>query len=89
MFIILILFAILNVPLFSDLLSDGASDRMSLPPDDSSIKDSDINNRTIRTSPQLESLPPPPNMYSKKSFVSSDNYFREIGNTQFTLEHDR
>lgn len=57
--------------LFSDLLSEGASDRMSLPPDDSSIKDSDINSKVFRGSPQLEVLPPPPNMNSKKSSLVS------------------
>lgn len=55
----------------SDLVSEGASDRMSLPPDDSSLKDCDLNHKPFRTSPQLEVIPAPHNMNTKKlSLVS-------------------
>lgn len=51
---------------------------MSLPPDDSSLKDCDLNHKPFRTSPQLEVIPAPPNMNAKKlSLVSK--FFKKIG----------
>ncbi|KAG5898192.1 hypothetical protein JTB14_013234 [Gonioctena quinquepunctata] len=52
-----------------DIMSEGASDRMSLPPDDCSLKDVE-NGKNTRPTPQLEILPPPPNNNPKKTSLS-------------------
>ncbi|XP_008199232.1 carboxyl-terminal PDZ ligand of neuronal nitric oxide synthase protein isoform X3 [Tribolium castaneum] len=52
-----------------DLLSEGASDKMSLPPDDSSFRDY---NETKSAKPQqLDILPPPPTTNTRKSPLTS------------------
>ncbi|XP_057671834.1 uncharacterized protein LOC130903630 isoform X1 [Diorhabda carinulata] len=53
-----------------DILSEGASDRMSLPPDDCSFRDLE-NCKNSRISTQLDILPPPPNTNTKSNLMSS------------------
>nr|XP_023019015.1 carboxyl-terminal PDZ ligand of neuronal nitric oxide synthase protein [Leptinotarsa decemlineata] len=52
-----------------DIMSEGASDRMSLPPDDCSLKDVETV-KNNRPPPQLDILPPPPNNNPKKAPLS-------------------
>ncbi|CAH1158951.1 unnamed protein product [Phyllotreta striolata] len=51
-----------------DILSEGASDRVSLPPDDCSFRDLDTGKCT-RTTGQLDVLPPPPNNVNSKNII--------------------
>ncbi|RZB84903.1 capon-like protein, partial [Asbolus verrucosus] len=55
---------------FSDLLSEGASDKMSLPPDDASFRDSYPESKTSKPH-QLDILPPPPTTNTRKSPLTS------------------
>ncbi|CAH1284383.1 unnamed protein product [Diabrotica balteata] len=56
-----------------DMMSEGASDRMSLPPDDYSFKDLE-NCKNVRTPAQLDILPPPPHN-NKSSMLNIYLYF--------------
>ncbi|XP_018565935.1 capon-like protein isoform X1 [Anoplophora glabripennis] len=57
-------------------ISEGASDKMSLPADDNSIKDSySDSNRNIRPPPQIDILAPPPiSNPQKSSLISAETY---------------
>ncbi|XP_063925575.1 capon-like protein isoform X1 [Zophobas morio] len=53
-----------------DLLFEGASDKMSLPPDDSSLRDSYPDAKSCKPQ-QLDILPPPPTTNTRKSPLTS------------------
>ncbi|CAH0546895.1 unnamed protein product [Brassicogethes aeneus] len=50
-----------------DIISEGASDKMSLPPDDGSFRDSFLENAKNQRTPQLDILPPPPEVNTRKT----------------------
>ncbi|CAH1179498.1 unnamed protein product [Phaedon cochleariae] len=54
-----------------DTMSENASDRMSLPPDESSLKDFEPMRNGKHILPQLEILPPPPNSNTKNTSLSN------------------
>ncbi|XP_050514739.1 dystrophin-like protein 1 isoform X2 [Diabrotica virgifera virgifera] len=56
-----------------DMMSEGASDRMSLPPDDYSFKDLE-NCKNVRTPTQLDILPPPPHNNKNSMLTSAEMY---------------
>ncbi|XP_072397005.1 uncharacterized protein [Diabrotica undecimpunctata] len=56
-----------------DMMSEGASDRMSLPPDDYSFKDLE-NCKNVRTPAQLDILPPPPHNNKSSMLTSAEMY---------------
>ncbi|CAH1099124.1 unnamed protein product [Psylliodes chrysocephalus] len=51
-----------------DIMSEGASDRISLPPDDCSFKDLDTS-KNLRTTGHLDILPPPPHNINLKNNI--------------------
>jgi hypothetical protein len=55
-----------------DLMSEGASDKMSLPPDDGSFRDSYTDTKSCKPH-QLDILPPPPSTNTRKSPLVSNS----------------